>query len=198
MNEVLEKKEEGMEQTAPPTAPAAPLVKKKKKKSVWKRIVALVLVVALILAVLKFCGKEGGSGGEGEVMTDIVSYGSITSVVEGSGITKAKTSETLTLSTVGTVLDVFVTEGQTVAPGDPLFTIDSPSAETAVQNARNRVEGLEKQLSGDQTRRELKKRILEAISPEDSPFRTELISSFARSFRTYVKSLAEAAEIPIQ
>lgn len=147
MNEVLEKKEEGMEQTAPPTAPTAPLVKKKKKKSVWKRIVALVLVVALILAALKFCGKEGGSGGEGEVMTDIVSYGSITSVVEGSGITKAKTSETLTLSTVGTVLDVFVTEGQTVAPGDPLFTIDSPSAETAVQNARNRVEGLEKQLS---------------------------------------------------
>lgn len=58
--------------------------------------------------------------------------------------------------------------------------------------------GLEKQLSGDQTRRELKKRILEAISPEDSPFRTELTGSFARAFRTYVKSLAEAAEIPIQ
>lgn len=58
--------------------------------------------------------------------------------------------------------------------------------------------GLEKQLSSDQTRKELKKRLLEAISPEDSPFRTELISSFARSFRTYVKSLAEAAEIPIQ
>lgn len=57
---------------------------------------------------------------------------------------------------------------------------------------------LEKQLGSDQTRRELKKRLLEAISPENSAFRTELVRGFARSFRAYVKSLAEAAEIPIQ
>ncbi len=149
MNELLEKKEEGLEQavqteTAAPVAP--PLVKKKKKKSVWKRIIALVLVLALIIAALKFCGGER-SEGEGEAMTDVVQYGSITSMVEGSGITKAKTSETLTLSTAGTVLDVFVTEGQTVEPGTPLFTIDSPNAESAVQSAKSRVEGLEKQLS---------------------------------------------------
>ncbi len=144
MNEVLEKNEETMQ--AAPTAPAAPLTKKKKKKSVWKRIVALIVAVALILAALKFCGGEE-SGGSGEAMTNIVSYGAITSMVEGSGITKAKTSETLTLSTAGTVMDVFVTEGQMVEMGQPLFTIDSPNAETAVQTAQSRVDGLEKQLS---------------------------------------------------
>lgn len=57
---------------------------------------------------------------------------------------------------------------------------------------------LEKQLGSDQTRKELKKRLLAFIAPEDSPFRQELVSSFTRSFRTYVKTLAEAAEIPIQ
>lgn len=144
MNEVLEKNEETMQ--AAPTAPAAPLTKKKKKKSVWKRIVALIVAVALILAALKFCGGEE-SDGSGEAMTNIVSYGAITSMVEGSGITKAKTSETLTLSTAGTVMDVFVTEGQMVEMGQPLFTIDSPNAETAVQTAQSRVDGLEKQLS---------------------------------------------------
>ena len=57
---------------------------------------------------------------------------------------------------------------------------------------------LDKQLGSDQTRKELKKRLLDAISPEDSRFRTELVGNFTRSFRSYVKSLAEAAEIPIQ
>ncbi len=146
MNEVVEKNEEGLGSSAAPAA-APPLVKKKKKKSVWKRIIALVVVIAIILAALKFCGGEKGGAGVGEAMTDVVSYGSITSMVEGSGITKAKNSETLTLSTAGTVLDVFVTEGQMVEPGQPLFTIDSPNAENAVYSARNRVEGLEKQLS---------------------------------------------------
>jgi len=81
------------------------------------------------------------------VVVDVVQYGSITSVVEGSGLTKAKNSETITLTTAGTVMDVFVTEGQQVNAGDPLFTIDSPAAETAVDKAESNVDGYEKQLS---------------------------------------------------
>ena len=60
-------------------------------------------------------------------MTDVVQYGSITSTVENSGLTKAKSSETITLTTSGTVVDVLVTEGQKVTAGTPLFTIDSPA-----------------------------------------------------------------------
>ena len=43
--------------------------------------------------------------------------------------------------------DVFVTEGQMVNEGDPLFIIDSPAAQTAVEKARSNVEGYEKQLA---------------------------------------------------
>ena len=63
-----------------------------------------------------------------EAVTDVVQYGSITSTVEGSGLTKAKNSETITITTAGTVVDVLVTEGQKVTAGTPLFTVDSPAA----------------------------------------------------------------------
>lgn len=60
---------------------------------------------------------------------------------------KAKKSESITLATAGTVGDVFVTEGQKVAAGDPLFTYDSPDAEKKVREAKTNIEGYQKQLN---------------------------------------------------
>ena len=118
--------------------------RKKRRRIIRLCILALLLVIAAVV-LLKVLG--GKSSDEGEVVTDIVQYGSITSTVQGSGLTKAKNSETITITTVGTVVDVLVAEGETVTAGTPLFTIDSPAAETAVQKARSNVEGYEKQLS---------------------------------------------------
>ena len=85
--------------------------------------------------------------GEAEIGTAIVDYGSITSMVSGSGMVKAKKSESITLATAGTVGDVFVTEGQKVAAGDPLFTYDSPDAEKKVREAKTNIEGYQKKLN---------------------------------------------------
>lgn len=134
-----------MKETAQPSnKPALPKNKKKRKRTV-KRIVALVLLLGLAAAAYFRFGKksEGGT----QVVTDVVQPGSITSVVEGSGMTKAKNSETITLTTAGTVLDVFVTEGQQVEPGEPLFNIDSPNAEAEVKKAREQVDGYVKKIS---------------------------------------------------
>lgn len=118
---------------------------RKNRRRIIRRGIALIVVAAIVLGGVKIWKGKGET--ESQVVTDVVSYGAITSVVEGSGLTKAKSSETITLTTVGTVMDVFVTEGQKVTAGTPLFTIDSPAAETAVQKARSNVEGYEKQLS---------------------------------------------------
>ena len=126
------------------TASRKPMSPKKKRKLI-RRIVALVIVAALAAAGFKFLGGKGKE--EAQVITDFVSYGAITSTVEGSGITKAKNSETITLTTAGTVQDVMVTEGEQVTAGTPLFTIDSEAARTAVQKAENDLEGYQKQLS---------------------------------------------------
>ena len=118
----------------------------RKKRRKYIRLLAVVLVLAILAGVLvKIFGGRGG--GDSQVVTDIVQYGAITSTVQGSGLTKAKSSETITLTTAGTVVDVLVNEGETVTAGTPLFTIDSPAAESAVQKARSDVEGYEKQLS---------------------------------------------------
>lgn len=119
---------------------------RKKRRKIVRRIVLLLVLIAAGVAGYLIFGR-GGDGAETQVMTDFVQYNSITSLVEGSGVTRAKSSETITLTTAGTVLDVLVTEGQQVTAGTPLFTIDSPAAEAAVQKARSNVEGIEKQLS---------------------------------------------------
>ena len=106
---------------------------------------AVVLVLAVALGCVKWFGGDGGENSE--VGTAMVGYGSITSVVEGSGLVKARDSETITLTTAGTVMDVFVTEGEVVEAGTPLFTIDSPNAVTEVQKAREEVEGYQKQIN---------------------------------------------------
>ena len=118
----------------------------RKKRRRIIRLLILLLVLAVIGGVLFkiFGGKKEG---ESQILTDVVQYGSITSVVDGSGLTRAKSSETITLTTTGTVLDVLVAEGDIVTAGTPLFTIDSPAAETAVQKARSNLEGYQKQLS---------------------------------------------------
>lgn len=109
-----------------------------------RRIIAAVLVLAVGFTLFKKFGKKDG---EAEIGTAIVDYGSITSMVNGSGMVKAKKSESITLATAGTVGDVFVTEGQKVAAGDPLFTYDSPDAEKKVREAKTNIEGYQKQLN---------------------------------------------------
>lgn len=128
---------------APGSAPTPPKNRKKRKKTV-RRIIAAVLVLAVGFTLLKKFGKKEG---EAEIGTAIVDYGSITSMVNGSGMVKAKKSESITLATAGTVGDVFVTEGQKVAAGDPLFTYDSPDAEKKVREAKTNIEGYQKQLN---------------------------------------------------
>lgn len=120
------------------------LPKKKRRRTIRWIIILLVLVI-LAGVLYKFFGGKGE--GESQVITDIVQYGAITSTVEGSGLPKPKNSETITLTTSGTVQEVFVTEGQQVTAGTPLFIIDSEAARTAVEKARKDVEGFEKQLN---------------------------------------------------
>lgn len=152
MAEIMEEKKElTPAETAAPASPETPTKKpeksaadKKKRRRTIRRIVALVVVAALIASGVKFFKKKDGSS---EVGMATVSYGAISSEVDGSGLVKAKTSETLTLATAGTVQDVFVEEGQHVEQGDPLFTIDSPNADLKVQEAKKKVEGIQKELN---------------------------------------------------
>lgn len=57
---------------------------------------------------------------------------------------------------------------------------------------------IDNRLRSSQTRHEMKKQLLAAISPEDSAFRMQLSKDLAKSFSDYLYSIAQAAEIPIE
>ena len=157
MSEVMEREDQAQQKTAPAVqepeaASAKPSLKEKRKglpKKKRRRIIRWCVIILILLAAATLLYKllGGKSEEESQVITDMVQYGAITSTVEGSGLPKAKTSETITLTTAGTVQDVLVTEGQQVTAGTPLFVIESEAARTAVEKARQDVEGYEKQLS---------------------------------------------------
>ena len=101
--------------TPPAAPPAAPTGPKKKRKGRGKTIAGILIVaaiaIALVVLVWYFVFREDGS--KGEVMTDFVTRGSIQSMVEGSGTSKAKDSATVTPGS-GTILELFVQEGDQV------------------------------------------------------------------------------------
>lgn len=152
MSELMEKEQQvqmaPLETDVQDTAPAGEGKKKfsrKTRRRIIRWVVILVVLIALAVILAKTLG--GKNKGESEIITDMVQYGAITSTVEGSGLPKAKKSETITLTTAGTVQEVLVSEGQQVTAGTPLFVVDSEAARTAVEKAREDVEGREKQLS---------------------------------------------------
>lgn len=56
---------------------------------------------------------------------------------------------------------------------------------------------IEKKLSSDAVRHELSQNLMNTIGKENSEFRTKVVHSFSSSFRGYLYSIAQAAEIPI-
>ena len=136
-----------VETPAPPRAP----VKKTgaRKKKLVKRLVALGVAAAILgggsFALYKFLNS--GSEDQGEIYAQPASLGTIQSKVSGSGTAKAKESAAITLTQSGTVQEVYVTAGQTVMAGDPLYTIYSQAAEDEVSNARKKLEDLQKDMA---------------------------------------------------
>jgi len=149
MAEVLDQ-ETQTEETASTFSEAAPLPKKKKrnKKKIIRRIVSLVIVAALLAGGF-FAWKKfrSNSGPTTEVLTDMVSRGSITSMVEGSGAAVAKNSASISLLSGGQVLEVFVSEGDYVHVGDPLYIIESKEAQERVSAEEKSVGNVRKQLN---------------------------------------------------
>ena len=128
---------------------AAPPLKKKKKnkKKTIRRIVTLVILAGLLGGgIFAWQSLRGGDTSESEVITDMVSRGSITSMVEGSGAAVAKNSASITLLSGGEVLEVYVSEGDYVHEGDPLYSIESKDAQDRVNSEQKNINNLQKQL----------------------------------------------------
>ena len=132
----------------PPAAPApAPTGPRKKRKGHGKTIagivVAAVVAVVMIVLVWYFVFREDTA--LGDPMTSTVYRGSIQSTVEGYGLTRAKDSATITPGS-GTILELFVQEGDRVTAGQQLYRMDDTVAREAVADAQETVDNCQKEL----------------------------------------------------
>lgn len=129
------------EQTnAPAPAPALkkPTPRKNTKKKLVKRVIAIVVTLAVLAGIcfgmwyLVFRQTEE----LGDIYAEPAYIGSIQSSVQGSGIATAKDNATIIVPNVGVVDQVFVAAGDTVYAGQPLYSMTSPAAVAAVETAR--------------------------------------------------------------
>ena len=138
-------------QPAPAATPASPPGRPKpkfNKRKVRQAAIAGAVVVALAAGgflLYRFLTKQDSASSE--IQTQAVQYGTIQSKVTGSGNAKAKESAAITLTAGGTVQEVFVSPGDTVTAGQPLYTIFSQEAQDQVTQAQTQVDNLNKEMS---------------------------------------------------
>ena len=132
----------------PPKPPAKKPAGKGRQKLV-KRLIALGVAAVILggggFALYRFLTAADEE--VGEIFPAVAEIGTIQSKVSGRGTAKAKESAAITLTQSGTVQEVFVTGGQTVMAGDPLYTIYSQAAEDAVTDAQKKLDDLNKDMA---------------------------------------------------
>ena len=137
--------ERPVQSQTPPAAPAGP--RKKKRGSRVKLVMGLLIAAAVIGAVAfalwYFVFREDDA--RGKPMVEPVQLGSIQVNVEGSGTTKAKDSATITPNS-GTVLELFVKEGDQVTAGQQLYRMDDTAAREEQTAAQEAVDNCHKEL----------------------------------------------------
>ena len=124
---------------APQPSGKAPERKKKNRKIV-KNIITAIIVLAVIAAagwaLWYFVFTDHKDSNLGQPIYDTAMTGTISTTVRGGGAANAKDSATITLAADGVVQEVYVTQGQVVNAGDPLYVVTSPAAEEALKTAQ--------------------------------------------------------------
>ena len=178
-------------------APKKPVRTAAAKKKMVKRIVAIVVTLAILAGIgfgmwfLVF--REDDS--LGTIYAEPAYIGSIQSIVQGSGNANAKETATVTIPANGTVQQLFVEPGGTVFAGDPLFTVYSQTAQDALTHAQDSMRTLSEKLGNLTLRAPFSGKLLEVTefqtgdevgegSPvatlvDDSRFKLSLYFSYA-------------------
>ena len=149
MAEMTEQKATSVETPAPPETPKKSSGQKKRnRKKARNTIITLVVLAALAVGgvfLYRFLTKKDAV--ESQIQTAVAQISSIQSTVQGSGNAKAKESAAITLTQGGTVQAVYVTAGDPVTAGQPLYTIRSQDAEDEVTAAQEKVDNLQKDMN---------------------------------------------------
>lgn len=117
-----------------------------------KKLKKKTLIIALILVALAVGGAIGAkalfSTSETKTaLTEKTTYGSLSTTIEGTATTTPADSTTVTVASTATIEEVFVSAGDTVAVGDPLYTQDDSELDDQIEDYRGQIEDYQEQIS---------------------------------------------------
>ena len=149
MAEIIEQKAPPVQTPAPPEKPKQSKEQKQRNRKRLRTLIVTVIVLVLVAVggVFLYRFLTAQDRVDSEIQSQPAMLSSIQSTVQGSGNARAKESVAITLTQGGTVQEVYVTAGQTVTVGQPLYTIRSQEAEDAVTTAQEKVNNLQKDMA---------------------------------------------------
>ena len=125
--------------------------KKRKKRKILITVVSIVVVIVLILTVtvlgLRKKVRENFGGKGAEVQSYEAAIGTISTTVSGSGTLTEVDLEALTVPEGVEVKEIQVEQGDVVAQGDLLATVDMASVLSAMSDAQEELEALDDEIS---------------------------------------------------
>lgn len=80
-------------------------------------------------------------------LTETTTYGSLSTTLEGTATTTSANSTAITVASTAKIEEVFVSAGDTVAVGDPLYTQDDSELDTQIEEYQSQIEDYQDQLS---------------------------------------------------
>lgn len=121
-------------------APGKPKFQAPKKKRKWPRRVIIVLViVALLFLALRACGKSAVKSMSGMYLPAVVQHQDMSVIVPGTGTIKPNDAYRATSLLRGELLTAPFEEGDLVKKDQVLFTLDPTDAENNIKNAQSAV-----------------------------------------------------------
>ena len=149
MAEIIEQKAPPVQTPAPPEKPKQSKEQKQRNRKRLRTLIVTVIVLVLVAVggVFLYRFLTAQDSVDSEIQSQPAMLSSIQSTVQGSGNARAKESAAITLTQGGTVQEVYVTAGQAVTAGQPLYTIRSQEAEDAVTTAQEKVDNLQEDMA---------------------------------------------------
>lgn len=154
-----------------------------RRQPILNGALAALCIAVTVLAVIAI-GPASQSGGQ-TTRTSMVKRGVVQSTVSGSGSVQSASDLNLGFRTSGTVTHIYVNEGQEVAKGQLLATLDSQSAEVSLEQAKATLKSAEANLT------QLEENEGESTSSSSSP--TASAASTSETAYTTFKAPASSA-----
>lgn len=169
----------------------------RKKKTILAIVIVLVLVAAAVL--VWFLRRGGGSGsGSGVYVQSVsdVNAAGMSYANRYSGVIETQKTDKVDFDTTKKLNELYVSEGQRVAKGAPLFSYDTQSIELNIQQAQLAIEKMNTTISNDNGQiAQLQKDMKAASSAEKPSYSAQIQELQAEIAQTQYDIKTKQAEI---